>query len=385
MPGPRIALVAAEHSGDLLGASLMRALKQLYPDAVFDGVGGAAMAAEGLRSRIPMERLGVMGLVEVVAHLPGLMRERRVLADAWIGEPPDVFIGVDAPDFNLGLAKRLRAAGIATVQYVSPTFWAWRQGRIETLRRSCDLVLCLFPFEAEVLSDQGVNAAYVGHPLADEFSLQPDQDAARRALGLPEDRVLIGLLPGSRRREVAALSGPFLETALWLSRQRRDLAFAVPLVSPDIAVQFEDIRQRVAPDLPLYRFEGRSRDVLAAVDVVLTASGTATLESLLSRKPMVVGYRLHGLTWFLARHLRLVKSRWVAMANILAGEELAPEFLQGKCDAAHLGPAVLAWLDDPERARAVRIRYGEIHEDLRQGSGAQATSAVAGLIEARGR
>jgi lipid-A-disaccharide synthase len=184
---------------------------------------------------------------------------------------------------------------------------------------------------------------------------------------------------------VAALSGPFLETALWLSRQRRDLAFAVPLVGPAIAAQFEDIRQRVAPDLPLYRFEGRSREVLAAVDVVLTASGTATLESLLSRKPMVVGYRLHGLTWLLARHLRLVKSRWVAMANILAGEELAPEFLQGKCDAAHLGPAVLAWLDDPERARAISIRYGEIHEDLRQGSGAQATSAVAGLIGARGR
>ena len=385
MPGPRIALVAAEHSGDLLGASLMRALKQRYPDAVFDGVGGTAMAAEGLRSRVPMERLGVMGLVEVVAHLPELMRERRALAETWIAEPPDIFIGVDAPDFNLGLAKRLRAAGVATVQYVSPTFWAWRQGRIKTLRQSCDLVLCLFPFEAAALTEQGVNAAYVGHPLADEFSLEPDQSAARRALGLPEDRVLIGLLPGSRRREVAALSGSFLETARWLSRQRGDLAFAVPLVSPAIAAQFEDIRQRVAPDLPLYCFEGRSRDVLAAVDVVLTASGTATLESLLSRKPMVVGYRLHGLTWFLARHLRLVKSRWAAMANILAGEELAPEFLQGKCDADHLGPAVLAWLDDPERARAVSIRYGEIHEDLRQGSGARATSAVAGLIEARGR
>lgn len=380
MSGPRIAMVAAEHSGDMLGAGLIKALKERYPQATFEGVGGGAMEAEGLRSRIPMERLGVMGLVEVLVHLPELLRERKTLVDAWTRDPPDVFIGVDAPDFNLGLARRLRRAGIATVQYVSPTFWAWRQGRIGTLRESVDLVLCIFPFEADTLNQHGVKALYAGHPTAEELPLDPDRSAARGSLRLPQDGELIALLPGSRRREIESLAGPFLQAALWLHERRPNVRFVVPLVSNPIARLFEEKRKEYAPDLELDTVIGRSREVLAAADVVLTASGTATLETLLTKRPMVVGYRLHGLTWFLARSFRLVKSPWAAMANILAGEELAPEFLQHNCTAEKLGAALLEWLDDPVRAKTVAARYRQIHQEFKLGSSASAAAAVADLI-----
>ena len=381
----RIAMVAAEPSGDQLGAPLMRALRRRLERVTFEGVGGEAMAAEGLVSRIPMERLGVMGLVEVVAHLPGLLRERRRLYSHWLVNPPDVFIGVDAPDFNLGLAARLRRSGVPTVQYVAPTVWAWRQSRVANLRKSVDLVLSIFPFEQTYLQDRGVEVEYVGHPLADHLPLEIDRARARDALALPGDVPVVAVLPGSRRSEMKALAEPFVETARWCHQRNPAIRFVTPLVGDTVAAIFTAIRRRVAPELPLQTVQGRSHEVLAAADVVLTASGTATLEALLCKRPMVVGYRVHWLTYFLARHLRLVKTPWVAMANILAGEELAPEFLQNRCNAAHLGPALLGLLYDQARAERVSARYRELHERLRCGSGETAAEAVASLLARKGR
>lgn len=379
---PRIALIAAEPSGDQLGASLIRALKARFPDARFDGIGGEQMEAEGLVSRIPMERLSVMGLVEVVAHLPELVRVRNILADHWRADPPDLFIGVDAPDFNLGLARRLRRAGIKTVQYVAPTVWAWRQGRVRTLRASLDLVLSIFPFEEAFLREHQVPAVYVGHPLAQRIGLDPPRSEARAALGLEAEAPVLALLPGSRRAEVQALAEPFLKTALWCRERLPGLQCVTPLVNETVAANFAEARAAVAPELPLITTRGQSHQVLAAADVVLTASGTATLEALLHQRPMVVGYRVHWLSYFVARHLGLVKTPWVAMANILAGEPLAPEFLQGRCTPEHLGPAVLELFTDDERAAAIRRRYREIHEQMQCDSDKRVADAIEALLMA---
>lgn len=358
----------------------MRALKERFPGATFEGVGGETMVAEGMHSRIPMERLSVMGLVEVLAHLPELMRERRALVRHWVESPPDVFIGVDAPDFNIGLARRLREAGIATVQYVAPTVWAWREGRVHGLRRSVDLVLSIFPFEEAFLRKHGVNATYVGHPLAARIPLEPDRNAARAALGLPPEKPVLALLPGSRRAEMEALAAPFLEAARLCGERLTDLRCVTPLVNDTVAAIFERERSRVAPDLPLITTRGQAHSVLSAADVVLTASGTATLEALLHKRPMVVGYKVHPLTFFIARRLKLVKTPWVAMANIMAGEELAPEFLQNECDARHLGPAVLELFEDGERRERIEQLYRRIHEQMQGDPGDRAAQAIADLI-----
>ena len=379
----RIAMVAAEPSGDQLGAALMQALRGRFPSAAFEGVGGDAMAAEGLNSRIPMDRLGVMGLVEVLAHLPALLKERRDLGDHWTRNPPDVFIGIDAPDFNLGLAARLRKAGIPTVQYVAPTVWAWRESRVKTLRRSVDLVLSIFPFEEQFLQERGVNAVYTGHPLADRIPLDVDQAGARQALDLSPEGMIVALLPGSRRSEMEKLAGPFLETANWCHERRPGLRYVVPLAGDAVAAAFEQARSRFAPRLPLQTVRRRSHEVLAAADVALTASGTATLEALLTKRPMIVGYRVHQFTYLAARYLRLVKTPWVAMANILASEELAPEFLQTRCAAPFLGPALLALLDDPERRARIGGRYRVIHERMRCSSNQGGAAAVADLLAGR--
>jgi lipid-A-disaccharide synthase len=339
------------------------------------------MVAEGMVSRVPMERFSVMGLVEVLPHLPELMRERRKLVHHWIDNRPDVFIGVDAPDFNIGLARRLRKAGIVTVQYVAPTVWAWREGRVHGLRRSVDLVLSIFPFEEAFLRKHGVNATYVGHPLAACIPLEPDRQAARDALGLPADAPVLAILPGSRRSEMEALAAPFLEAAQWCLERRPDLRCVTPLVNDTVAAIFETERERVAPELPLTSARGQSHRVLAAADVVLTASGTATLEALLHKRPMVVGHRINPLTYFIARGLKLVKTPWVAMANIMAGEELAPEFLQRDCDVAHLGPAVLALFDDVERRGRIERRYRQIHEQMQGDPGDRAAQAIYDLIK----
>lgn len=376
----RIGIVANEASGDLLGGALAREIRARVPEVQLVGVAGPRMQEAGCVSLFPMERLSVMGLTEVLAHLRELLRLRRLLIRHFLEDRPDVFIGVDAPDFNLGLERRLRAAGIRTVHLVSPTVWAWRPGRVKSIRRAVDLMLAIFPFEEDLLRRAGVPARYVGHPLADEIPPEIDRAAARRALALSETGELIALLPGSRTSEVTRLAEPFIAAAERCLAVRPGLGFVVPLVNPRLRDCFSRELARVAPGLPVTLIDGRSREVLAAADVVLTASGTATLETLLSKRPMVVAYRLHPLTYHLVKQLGLVKVPYVAMANLLAGRELAPEFIQGRCRPALLAEALLAFLDDPARVAAIQAEYQRIHLELRHDAARSAAQAVLELV-----
>jgi len=379
-PPLRIGIVANEPSGDQLGASLIRAIRARCPQASFEGVAGPRMLAEGCEGLLPMEQLSVMGLVEVLGHLPKLLSIRRHLARHFLNSRPRVFIGVDAPDFNLGLEAWLRRDGIKTVHFVSPTVWAWRSGRVKTIRRSVDLLLSLFPFEREFLEKHSVPVRYVGHPLASEIPLQPDQTGARSRLGVAGEGTLIALLPGSRAGEVRTLAPLFIQAALWCLQRRPELRFIVPLVNATSRGLFEEALAAIAPDLPVTLIDGNSRDVLAAADLVLTASGTATLEAMLHKRPMVVGYRLHPLSHLIATGFKLVKVPHVAMANLLAGEELAPELLQNECRPERLGEALLGFLEQPERAARIRARYLEIHREMRLDAADCAAEAVLELI-----
>lgn len=383
--GLRIGIVAAEPSGDLLGGGLMQAIRARAPDVVFEGIGGERMTAQGLASRVPMEKLSVMGLVEVLKHLPELLGIRRDLATHWIANPPDLFIGVDAPDFNLGLEQRLKAAGIPTVHYVCPTVWAWRPKRVNTLRRAADLVLSIFPFEQDFLNAHLVPSRYVGHPLAHDMPLDPDRAAARAELGLDAQRPVLAILPGSRRSEICALTRPFLQAAARLHAQRPELQLVVPLLSARSAALFDQQRALHAPALPVTTVLGNSRAVLAAADLVLTASGTATLEALLSKRPMVVGYKVHWLSYAIARLLRLIKVEHIAMANLLAGERLAPELVQGECEPDGLARELADLLDDPKRMAAIAARYRTIHQSMIRDTNSEAAEAVLALLPGKGR
>ena len=379
-PRLRVGIVANEVSGDILGAALISELRTLVPEASFIGVAGPRMLESGCETLFPMERLSVMGLTEVLGHLPELLRLRGELVRHFSADPPDVFIGVDAPDFNLGLERRLRVRGIPTVHLVSPTVWAWRPGRVKGIRRAVDLMLCVFPFEESFLREHGVPARFVGHPLADQIPLEVDQEAARAELGLPREGPLIAILPGSRASEMERLAVPFIASALQCLESRPDLRFVVPLVNARLRAYFESELERLAPALPVTLVEGRSRSVIAAADCVLTASGTATLETLLLKRPMVVGYRVHPLTYHLVKGLGLIKVPHVAMANLLAGRELAPEFLQDHCRAELLAPALLDLLDDPQRRSAIAAEYARIHAGMRHNAAREAALAVLGLI-----
>lgn len=376
-----IALVAGEPSGDVLGASLIEALRARYPRARFSGIGGARMRAAGLDSRVPLEALSVMGLVEVLRHLPRLIGIRRDLYRHYSRTPPAVFIGIDAPDFNLGLERRLRERGIPTVHYVSPSVWAWRRGRIRGIARSVDLMLTLLPFEARFYQDHGVPVRYVGHPLADAIPLDSDPVAARQALGLDADAPYLALLPGSRRGEIEALGPAFLATACWLHERRPELRFAVPLATPGVAERFRALLAEQAPELPITLVDGRAREVMTAADAVLVASGTATLEALLVGRPMAVAYRLAPLTAWLAR--RLVKAPHFALPNLLAGRGLVGEYFQEQVRPEVLGPNLLELFDDHEQRRELIATFQAIHRELRRDASATAAAAVAELIEAR--
>ena len=376
----RIALVAAEPSGDRLGADLMAELKGAHPQVRFEGIGGPAMARQGLTSWFPMEKLSVMGLVEVVRHLPELLALRRELVRRWLRRPPDLFIGIDAPDFNLNLERRLREAGVATVHYVSPTVWAWREGRVEQIRRAADLVLCIFPFEPDFLRRHGIAAHYVGHPLAQAYPLEPDTAAARRRLGLAAEAPVLALLPGSRMGEVARMAPPFLGAAQRLARRLPGLRVVTPTATPATEARFRAQVQRLAPELAVTVHPGATADVLTAADLALVASGTATFEALLCKCPMVVGYRLHPLSYGIIRALKLVKTPQVAMANLLADRPLAPELLQGACRAEPLAEALEALWEDEERRAAIKAHYLETHRRLRLDAQAGAAAAVLGML-----
>jgi len=372
MSALRIALVAGEASGDILGSGLMRAIKARHPDAQFIGVGGPLMEAEGMRSYFPMERLSVMGLVEVLGRLKELLARRKLLIQTLIDEKPDVFIGIDAPDFTLNIELKLRQTGIKTVHYVSPSVWAWRQKRVLKIREGCDLMLTLLPFEARFYEEKGVPVRFVGHPLADTIPLEADRDAARAELGLGGGPV-VALMPGSRGGEVGRLGALFFDAAERLLAQRPNIRFVLPCASPQRRVQIEQLLQ--GRDLPLTLLDGRSHVALAACDAVLIASGTATLEALLYKRPMVVAYRLAPLTYWILK--RMVKSPYVSLPNLLAQRLLVPELLQDAATADALADTLLPLLDNGAEQTA---GFDEIHRTLRRDASNQAAEAVLSLI-----
>ena len=374
----RVALVAGEVSGDRLGAGLIRALREHTPQARFEGIAGPAMIEQGCRCLYPMERLSVAGLAEALPRYLALLPVRARLARAWIGDPPDVFVGVDAPDFNLALELRLRRAGIRTVHYVSPAVWAWRRYRLRKIARAVDLVLALFPFEPDFYARQGINATFVGHPIADEIPIPPDREAARRHLRLPLDAEVVALLPGSRRSELSQLAGPMVEAARWLVARRGGLRFVAPFAAPALRRHFETVLEARGRDLPIRMLDGDSWSAMAAADAVVLASGTATLEALLHRRPMVITYRTLALTWAIGR--RLLHVPHVGLPNLLAGRALVPELLQDRATGEHLGAAVLRYLEHPQTLPALETEFGAIHERLRNDADRSAAAAVLDLL-----
>lgn len=367
-------MIAGEMSGDLLGAGLIKAIRERHPDAIIEGIGGPQMAAQGFTSLFPMEELSVMGLFEVLAHLPRLLRIRREIVRHFRAFPPDVFVGIDAPDFNLGVERRLKDAGIPTVHYVSPSVWAWRQGRVKTIARSVDRVLTLFPFEAAFYRDHRVPVSFVGHPLADMIPERVDVAAARAAMHLPAGVTLVALLPGSRAGEVARLADVFIATVHRCVHLRPGVHFVVPLANAVTRGIFMEALKRHAGDLPVHLVDGRAREAMAASDAVLLASGTATLEALLLKRPMVVAYRLARLTYWLAQ--RLVKLPYFALPNLLAGRALVPEFLQDAVTPDALSEAVLRCLDDTATRENLIAAFDVIHAELRRDADHSAAAAV---------
>ncbi|AZF04121.1 lipid-A-disaccharide synthase [Pseudomonas sp. R5-89-07] len=368
----RIALVAGEASGDILGAGLMRALKVQHPAIEFIGVGGPLMQAEGLTSYFPMERLSVMGLVEVLGRLRELLARRKLLIKTLIEEKPDVFIGIDAPDFTLNIELKLRQAGIKTVHYVSPSVWAWRQKRVLKIREGCDLMLTLLPFEARFYEEKGVPVRFVGHTLADAIPLQADRAAARAELGLP-DGPLVALMPGSRGGEVGRLGSVFFDAAERLQALKPGIRFVLPCASPQRRAQIETLLE--GRNLPLTLLDGQSHLALAACDAVLIASGTATLEALLYKRPMVVAYRLAPLTYWILK--RMVKSPYISLPNLLAQRLLVPELLQDDATPEALAQTLLPLIDGGEEQTR---GFDDIHRTLRRDASNQAADAVLNLI-----
>jgi lipid-A-disaccharide synthase len=370
----RIGIVAGESSGDQLGAALIDALRARVPELHCFGVAGPKMIAAGCDAWVSAEELAVMGLAEVIPHLPRLLCVRHALVTRMRAAAPDVYVGVDFKEFNLSVARKLKASGIRTVQYVSPQLWAWRPGRVKTMARAVDLVLCLLPFEVTFYASHGVRALFVGHPLADQMPLESDRAAARKALQIDAAAALVALLPGSRVGEVERLGADFAGAAAWIAAARPDVQFIAPMASSAVRRVFE---RQLAAVLPAIRLtDGGAHAALAACNAAIVASGTATLETLLSQRPMVVAYKLAAVTAFIARRLRVVKSSYMALPNLLAGRALVPEFFQEKVTPSALGAALLRELEDPARQQMLREEFRRIHVQLRCGGAARAASAI---------
>ena len=372
----RVGIVAGEHSGDQLGAALIEALRERAPGLECFGVAGPKMIAAGCQAWVGADRLAVMGLAEVLRHLPRLLRLRAELAARFAAARPDVFVGIDSPEFNLALAGRLKRAGIRCVQYVSPQVWAWRRGRVRTIGRDTDLVLCLLPFESAFYAQHAVRAEFVGHPLADQIPLEGDAAAARAALGLEGEGRVIALLPGSRLAEVARLAAPFAAAAGWIRERQPGTRFIAPMASAAVRECFERQVPQAAEKSLLRLVDGQAQRVLAAADAALVASGTATLETLLSGTPMVVAYKVSWLTAFVLRTLGLVKVPYFSQPNLLAGRRLVPEFFQGAATGPALGAALLAEMEDASHLAELRGEFARIHRELRRGGAARAAAAV---------
>lgn len=377
---PLIVLVAGETSGDNLGGKLIEALKLRLPNARFAGIAGPKMIAAGCEPWERAESLAVMGIFEIIPHLRRLLAIRNRLLDRIVSERPDLYVGVDAKEFNLRLMPRLKERGIRTVQYVSPQVWAWRQGRVRTIGRAVDLVLCLLPFEKQFYDAHGVRAEFVGHPLADQVPLELDAHAARAALGVRPDATYIALLPGSRRGEVSRLSPDFATTVAWFAQRRPDIQFIAAMANPNARRDFEAALKAAGVLERVGVFDGQAQEVMAASDAILLASGTATLEATLVKRPMVVVYRLGALTSFLLKHLKLFKAPFFAQPNLLAGRALVPEYFNDEVRADVLGPALLAQLEREDRSALVQT-FAQIHDTLRCDASSRAADAIVGLLK----
>ena len=370
-----IALVAGEASGDQLGAALIRAIHVQEPDVRFAGIGGPLMKAAGMDTWWGSDQLSVMGLFEVIKHVPRLLELRRQLIARVTELKPDVFIGIDAPDFNLGVEKKLKIRSIPVIHYVSPTVWAWRSGRVKTIARATDRVMCLFPFEPDYFTNHSVTADYTGHPMADEIPLQVDKATARSALGVTGSGECIALLPGSRMSEVQKLSDPMLDAAAILTKRYPGISFLMPAASAQIRDHFKTVLLNY-PAVDCRIFSARGKDVMAAADIVVCASGTATLEAMLVNRPMVVCYRLAGMTYNLAMWFKLVKSRFFALPNILAAEALVPELLQHDVSGPRIAEEVFRWLTQPGQCAELKQRFDQLHRQLKIDAAATAADVV---------
>ncbi|OSN10568.1 lipid-A-disaccharide synthase [Lonsdalea iberica] len=374
-----IALVAGETSGDILGAGLIRAIKHQVPDARFVGVAGPRMQAQGCEAWYEMEELAVMGIVEVLERLPRLLKIRRDLTQRFTELQPDVFVGIDAPDFNITLEGRLKQRGITTIHYVSPSVWAWRQKRVFKIGRATDLVLAFLPFEKAFYDRFNVPCRFIGHTMADAMPLHPDKLAARATLGIAPDVRCLAILPGSRGAEVEMLSKDFLLTARLLRESCPDLEIVVPLVNAKRRQQFEEIKNEVAPDLNVRLLDGLAREAMISSDAALLASGTAALECMLAKCPMVVGYRMKPFTFWLAS--KLVKTPWVSLPNLLAGRELVKELLQTECTPDKLAEALMPWLQDSVQVHELQETFLHLHQQIRCDADEQAAQAVLELAK----
>ena len=390
-----IAILAGEDSGDQLGAELIAALRRRYPQARFVGIGGPQMLREGFESWYDMRELSLFGFSEVISHLPRLLRLRRPLVARLRELKPTVVIGIDAPDFNLGVERRMKETGVCTVHYVSPSIWAWREKRAEKIGRSADRVLCLFPMEPAIYARHGIDARFVGHPLADRFALVADRIGAREALNLPQQTPVLAVLPGSRLSEVKRLGRIFLEAASKVTTALPGLRVVIPAANPQVRARLQELLADAPHDAsrPLL-LDGQAHAAMLAADVVLLASGTATLEAMLAKRPMVVGYRVSPTSYFIARALRMIKTDVYALPNILArasdlgDSPLVPELMQDDCTAENLAAATLALFKDSERRGAIVAAFEHLHQELRGGleghAGDLAAAAIVEMIEGRG-
>ena len=372
-------MVAGEASGDLLAGLLIQGLRQRWPQAQGFGIGGPRMAALGFDAWWPHERLAVRGYVEVLRHYRGIVAIREQLKRRLLASPPDVFIGVDAPDFNLDLEAHLKAAGIATMHFVCPSIWAWRPERIEKIRRSVDHMLCIFPFEPELLARSGIEATYVGHPLAQTIPMTPDRMAARQSLGLDQDRPVVALLPGSRQSEIEHLVPRFIQAAHIMQKKQPLLQFVLPAI-PSLQAVVQSLVDAQGGLSGLHVLKGQSHQALAACDVTLIASGTATLEAALFKRPMVIGYHMNWLSWQIMKRKQL--QPWVGLPNILCQDFVVPEFIQDPCTPEALASATLEWLAQPDRVDALQTRFKQLHQTLQRDTADLATHALEKVLGA---
>lgn len=376
---PRLAMVAGEASGDLLAGLLLGGLKARWPELQSFGIGGPKMAVHGFDAWWPHEKLAVRGYVEVLRHYRELVGIRNQLGDRLLRERPDVFIGVDAPDFNLGLETRLKAQGTKTIHFISPSIWAWRGKRIEKIRAAADHVLCIFPFEPAIYAQHGIAASYVGHPLADAIPLEVPREASRSRLGLSADAQVVALLPGSRRSEIEYIAPRLLAAAEIMKRERPALRFLLPIV-PGLRAMVEPMLAQNAPTAQVALLDGQSHEALAACDVTLIASGTATLEAALFKRPMVIAYAMHWISWQMMKRMRY--QPWVGLPNILLGDFAVPELLQDQATPQKLAQAAFDWLDNPDGCTALSHRFMNLHQQLRCNTAQAATDAIEKILRA---